>query len=433
VAARGWSAAVVGSLALAVAAGIAIRAVLLPRPGFAGDLDQFVLWVHGIAVGGWGRAYDQNLSFPAVMAWIWGALALVQPAFATVADASDPAIRALMKVPAAVADLGLAAGVAFWFRDRPRLAVAGAAAVLLWPATWYISAWWGQYEPLYVLPVLLALLAARSGRPGLAAALLAVGLMTKPQALPLAVPFAAWFLAGGGWRGAVRAAAVGTAVVVAAWLPFLAAGGPLNYLRNLGEYQGAIFSVLSLRAWNPWWLLQELGAGGGFVADGTAIAGPVTFRAVGLAAAGVLALVVFAGVYRRPSARNLAMGLAAVSLGAFVTLTTMHERYAYPALVFLLLGWPRREVVVAWAAFAVAFALNLVYAVPPPGVSLPAGDLVSVVGAVVITAVAVAAIRWTWRGEAGPEEEAERAARPQAAGPGPGANEDDEGERDEAA
>ncbi len=431
-AARGWSAGAVGALAVAAVLGVAVRVVLLPQPGFAGDLDQFVAWVHGIAVGGWPGAYDQNLSFPAVMAWVWGALALVQPAFATVADASDPAIRALMKVPASLADMGLAVGVGYWFRDRPRLAVGAAAAVLLWPATWYISAWWGQYEPIYVLPVLLALLAARAHRPGLAAALLAVGLMTKPQALPLAVPFAAWFLATGGWRGAVRAALVGAGVAVAAWVPFLAAGGPVKYLGNLGEYQDAIFSVLSLRAWNPWWLLQELGAGGGFVPDRTAVAGPVTFRLVGLAGAGLAALVVFAGVYRRPSAQNLAMGLAAIALGAFVTLTTMHERYAYPALVFLLLGWPRREVVAAWAAFAVAFALDLVYSVPPPGVSLPAGGLVSIAGALVITAVAVAAIRWTWRGEGRPEDDASRAASPQAAEPAPGES-DDEDDEDESA
>ena len=46
--------------------------------------------------------------------------------------------------------------------------------MLLWPATWYVSAWWGQYEPIYVLPALLAVLAVRAKRPGPAAALLAV-------------------------------------------------------------------------------------------------------------------------------------------------------------------------------------------------------------------------------------------------------------------
>ena len=54
-------------------------------------------------------------------------------------------------------------------------------------------------------------------------------------------------------------------MVVLLWLPFVAAGGPANYLRNLAEYQNDIFGILSLNAWNPWALLQELGAGGEFV------------------------------------------------------------------------------------------------------------------------------------------------------------------------
>ena len=376
------------ALGLLFAAGVAIRVAMFPSPDLTGDLDQFVLWVHGIAVDGWSRAYDQNLSFPAVMAWVWGALAAVEPAFRTVSDASDPWVRGLMKVPASLADLGLAAGVAWWFRDRPWTAVAAAGAILLWPVTWYVSAWWGQYESIYVLPALLAVIGARAGRPGLVAALVAVCLMTKPQALPLAVPFAAWFLATQGWRGTVRAAVIGGAVAVLLWLPFIPSGGPLDYLDNLRTYQDDIFGVLSLRAWNPWWIVQELGAGGGFVADTTPVLGPFTFRHVGYAFAGLLALVVFVGVYRRPTAVQLALGLAAISLVAFVSLTTMHERYAYPAFVFLLLAIGRPGVLATWAPFAVAFALNLVTAVPPEGWTIPLAREIGVVGAVVMTAVA---------------------------------------------
>ena len=47
---------------------IVVRAVLLPTPGLSGDLDQFVLWVHGLATAPFGNAYDQNLSFPPMMA-----------------------------------------------------------------------------------------------------------------------------------------------------------------------------------------------------------------------------------------------------------------------------------------------------------------------------------------------------------------------------
>ena len=95
----GWTRPYLAALIALFLAGIAVRVLLWPARGLVGDLDQFVLWVHGIAVNGWDRAYDQNLSFPAVMAWIWGALAAVEPAFRTVTDSSDAWIRALMKVP----------------------------------------------------------------------------------------------------------------------------------------------------------------------------------------------------------------------------------------------------------------------------------------------------------------------------------------------
>ena len=60
-----WSGRHFVALGVALVAGILIRLVLLPTEGLTGDLDQFVLWVHGIAVNGLGNAYDQNLSFPA--------------------------------------------------------------------------------------------------------------------------------------------------------------------------------------------------------------------------------------------------------------------------------------------------------------------------------------------------------------------------------
>ena len=247
--------ALVLAAALLFVAGIAIRLWVLPARGLSGDVDQFVVWIHGIATGGWANAYEQNLSFPAVMAWIWGLMALVQPAFATVVDAADPAISAFMKVPASVADLGIALAVGWWFRDRAWASLASMAAVLLWPVTWYVSAWWGQYESIYVLPAVLAVLAARADRPGLVAVLVTVSLMTKPQAVPFLVPFGAWYLATQGLLGTLRGVLIAAVTAFVLWLPFLAAGGPLDYLANVQTYQNDIFSVLSLRAWNPWWAL----------------------------------------------------------------------------------------------------------------------------------------------------------------------------------
>ena len=49
-----------------------------------------------------------------------------------------------------------------------------AAIVLLHPAVIDVSAWWGQYESIYLLFALAALVFALNGRDGLAAAALAL-------------------------------------------------------------------------------------------------------------------------------------------------------------------------------------------------------------------------------------------------------------------
>ena len=374
----------------------AIRAVLLPTVGFRDDLDQFVGWVHALATRPFGNAYDQNLSFPPVMVYVWGLLAAVEPAFRTATDAADPAIRAIMKLPASLADIGLGGLVAWELRARPRWAIGAGLGILLHPAVIDVSAWWGQYESIYALFGLIAFLLAVRGHSLPAAALLAVALMTKPQALPFVVPFAAWFVARDGWLGAVKAGIVGAAVIALLWAPFVAAGGPAGYARNLAEYQGDIFAILSLRAWNVWWLVQELGAGGNFVSDQGAILGPITLRHVGFLIAGILEVVVFLAVLRSPTRRTFAIGLAAAVLVAFVFLTTMHERYAYGALVFLALLIPERRFLVTWIVFGIAFTLNLLAAVPPsPGFHelLPVAGPLGIAGSIVMLAVTIVVLR----------------------------------------
>jgi hypothetical protein len=395
-------------------AAIVVRVLLWPTPGLAGDIDQFVLWVHGLATAPFGNAYDQNLSFPPVMVYIWGVLAAIEPAFRTVTTAAEPAIRAVMKAPASIADLALGLVVIWHLRATPRWALLGGAAILLHPAVIELSSWYGQYESIYVLGGVAAYVLAVRGHSLSAAAVLGVALMTKPQALPFLVPFAAWFLARDGWRGALKAGLVGGVVVGLLWLPFLAAGGIQAYVRNLDAYQGDIFAILSLRAWNAWWLVQEAFAGGQFVSDQSALFGSFTLRDLGYGLALLGEVVVFGYVYRARAPRALAWGLAASVLVAFCLLTTMHERYAYGALAFLVLAFPDRRA--AWLAlvFGVVFTLNVVAAVPPTpeiGAALPVAGPLGLVGSIAMLLI-LGATLLVLRGEAA-------SARARAAGEDP--------------
>ncbi|HET9755095.1 MAG TPA: hypothetical protein VFP66_01230 [Candidatus Limnocylindrales bacterium] len=397
--AAGWRRADRLIVLAALAAGILIRLWLLPMPGLEGDLDQFVGWVHHIATQGLGSLYGDieagRVSFGPVMAYVWAALATIQPAFATVTDSSDPAIRVLMKLPATIADFGIAALVAYALRERPRWAAIGFAAVMLHPVVFYVSAWWGQYDSIFVVSGLGALVAALNGRNGLAAALLAVSLMTKPQAVPFLVPFAAWFWATGGIREVARAAVIGLGVIAVLWIPFLADGGPIGYLDNVRYYSSGAFGILSIRAWNPWWLLQEAAAGGDFIRDDVAFLGPFTLRHIGYVVTAFFSAAIGLAIIRDPRPERLILGLAASVLTFFTFMTQMHERYAYAAVIFLLLVLYNRRAYVLWLVLGAVLTLNLLSAAPANALVqriLPHSGPVSIVGSIVLTACTIVAL-----------------------------------------
>jgi len=355
------------SLALLVAGlvvGGAVRLFLLPSHGLRLDLDLFVSWVHGIATGSFSNAFDLGVTFPPTMVYVWGALAAVEPAFRTTADAADPWIRTVMKTPASIADLAIAVTIWWGLKERALLAAVAACLILLHPTVFGVSAFWGQYEPIYVLPAVVAAVLVARGHADLSAVAIGIAAMAKPQAAPLIVPFVAWWFATGGPTGLARRLAVLAATVFVLWLPFLAAGGPARYLETIDFYQNGNFAVLSMNAWNAWWLVQWFAGSGMFVSDSFPILGPITPRLIGFGIAGVLALGIAYVVYRRPNLRTLALGLAAMALVTFCFLTTMHERYAYASIVFLVVALTDIRAIVLWFALGIIVTANTFMAIP---------------------------------------------------------------------
>ncbi len=133
------------------------------------------------------------------------------------------------------------------------------------------------------------------------------------------------------------------------------------------------------------------------MSDQIVLIGPVTFRYVGFALAGILSIVVAILIVRDPSPRTFVLGLVASTLIWFGFLTQMHERYAYGALVFLLLLLPERRIQWLYLAFGVVFTLNLVSAVPPAPIFrtwLPYPGVHSMIGALAMIAITGLVLIW---------------------------------------
>ena len=83
------------ALGVGLTAAIAIRLILLPRPGLAGDVGDFLAWARAIGTDGLGHAYDQPISFPPVLPWAWWAMGL-----AATRSSSEPAPSSMTTTPA---------------------------------------------------------------------------------------------------------------------------------------------------------------------------------------------------------------------------------------------------------------------------------------------------------------------------------------------
>ena len=171
--------------------------------------------------------------------------------------------------------------------------------------------------------------------------------MTKPQALPFLAPVRGVVL-GAGRAGAefARAAAIGLAVIVVLWLPFIAAGGPRELPRTTSAvYQNDIFR--SCRS-------GPGTSGGSSRSSRPAASSPRTTSRSSARSPSATSATCSPGCWRSSSSvadrcatrdrGRSSSGLAASTLIAFCFLTQMHERYAYGALVFLMLLLPERPI-----------------------------------------------------------------------------------------
>ncbi len=337
-------------LLLILLVGLAIRLAWADHPGFSFDVSVNKGWAKSAVMLGLTHSYTEQLndnqlpSYPPLSIMMFAATGhLYQLLWSPTYDDAAFAYHIAIKLPAILADLGLAV-LAFFFLRRWSVAagLAGATIMALHPAAVHDSAIWGQTDSIYTLALLAALFAASRLRWGWSGALLAAACLLKPQSAPV-VPVLLLAAALAGRRPFARFVGCGACLTLLVLLPF-AIGGTLDdviavYTSTVGHY----FNGMTHNAFNVWFALYGAGP---ILDDSTLFFGIASYRSVGFILFAV-ALAWILGSMRRQlrwskgKEQTFALALMLTSALAcyafFLLLTQMHERYLF---AYVALGLP---------------------------------------------------------------------------------------------
>ena len=350
-------------LLLILLAGLLIRIALMPWGAFGYDVDGMSEWTRQLHAAPLAEFYAAEMDVPPDhlpgdlwLLWLLGHGArLVAPG----TDFSGHGFMVALKAVAVVADLLV--GVLLFIIARglagERRALLVTAAFVLNPAAIFLSAVWGQWDAVSMALALAALLLTLNGRLGWALPVLAMATLIKPQLILLAPLYVVYavrqrrpdgqFGAGSWWRGLVRTlpALVGGGVaslagVVLVCLPF-DVGLPFMATRwtllERVQFAAERYQLTTYNAYNLW--ILPIGRGEP-PRDSIEVLLGFSAAQVGLALlllAYALALV-GAAFLPRPELALLWAALA-TTLAIFLLPTRVHERYLFPALVFMVLVW----------------------------------------------------------------------------------------------
>jgi Gpi18-like mannosyltransferase len=345
--------------------GALLRVILLPLPGYAGDVNAFENWALALARGGARAIYLDPAVRPPVdyvpgyLYVLWGLGKAHDALLGAASGAGGVAFRIAIKAPGALADLLLA-----WILYRAGCRLAGerggraaAAVVLFAPPFWLVSAYWGQIDALAAVPFALALWCALEDRSVTAWICLGAALLIKPQAAAFAPVLALWQFRRLGLRALLAIGVGGAAALALAYvtaLPFAPGSAPVEVLGWLaGRYMAAVAKIpfATVSAFNLYSVVWPPMHG-----DATPVLGvPVRYWGLALTAAALL----YALAALRDRERSLTIVTTAALSAPYVLATRMHERYLFPALVAGTLA-ALLDATCGWivAGFAAIFTLD---------------------------------------------------------------------------
>lgn len=303
--------------------------------GYSQDIHTFSSWAVNLYERGLSAFYraDYFADYPPgymYLLWCVGAIAHYLQL-----ELASPAFLMVLKLPSILADL-LAAWWLFRLGNEQIDPSAARVAAILWllnPLAIMTSSVWGQVDSIFTLVLILSLVDFENDRFTRAAALYALAVVLKPQALLLAPLAIIALMRMTGWHMRLQSVAGFTAIAVLLILPFAWHQSSPWWVFSL--YGGTLgsYSYLTLNAFNLYALLDA-----NWLPLETALLGLDVGKWSWLMVSCGLLPVLYCTWRSRVPGRYV-WGAAAIVAVFFVFGPKMHERYLFPAALFSLMSW----------------------------------------------------------------------------------------------
>jgi len=331
------------ALTLALAAAALLRITLAPIvAGYPNDIGCWQGWSDRLAQVGFSGFYSDDMfcDYPPLylyVLWIVGHLRTLLGI-----EFGSGLHMLLVKLPAIAADIVTSVLLFRLCRKQRMRLTAGLSVAVLYafaPVVWFNSACFGQIDSILALCAALYLYFLYRDRILPASVVLVLGFLMKPQMALLAPALLVVFVRYWQEKGWVKACLVfikslgaGLLAGALAVLPFWGSQ-PWNWLAELytgtmgqypyGSVSAANFMVLIGGLWTP---------------DTVKFLG-ITLKAWGIAGIVLSAALFFFVSFRKKDRDALFLHTALLLTGIFAFGCYMHERYIFPALLILLLGY----------------------------------------------------------------------------------------------
>lgn len=324
--------------------------------GFTTDLDTFKSWANLANSVGFGQIYHEDIFLDYPPGYLYVLVFLEKLRLLLGLPMESQAYSLLIKMPSILADLFCGGAVLLLAQRKlgEKSALLLSGAYLFCPAVFLNSAQWGQADSFCTAILLASLLLLCQERYIPSAVLYGLSIACKPQMFIFAPLYLFFALKRRrfGMLGLGVLLAVGTLLLTA--LPFTQ---DFNFLWLLERYQSTLdyYSFYSVNAYNFWsligWNWKALPAG---------LAGDA------LDLLGAVIATVLCGVWVfRAKSRAVVFYCPALLMAAMYAFSVkMHERYLFPALLFLLLSFvftQDKGMLRAFALCAVAHYANVAY------------------------------------------------------------------------